>query len=114
MDALLGALALGDIGRHFPDSDPRFRGARSTDLARTVWSLVTDRGYRLGNLDVVVMAEAPRIAPHVPAMRASLAALFEAAQDQVSVKATTLEGMGFVGRQEGIAAQAVALLLATR
>ncbi|MCL6547394.1 MAG: 2-C-methyl-D-erythritol 2,4-cyclodiphosphate synthase [Alicyclobacillus sp.] len=110
MDAMLGALALGDIGRHFPDTDPAWRGARSTDLARRVWAMVAQSGYRLGNLDVVVLAEAPRIQPYSGQMRTVMAELFGAEERQISVKATTLEGLGFVGRREGIAAQAVVLL----
>lgn len=110
MDALLGALALGDIGQHFPNTDPAFLGADSAGLARTVWSLVAARGWQIGNIDVMVLAEHPKISPYVPAMRAAMAALFECDSMQVSVKATTLEGMGFVGRKEGIAAQAMVLL----
>ena len=111
-DALLGALALGDIGMHFPDTDPRFRGADSRVLLRHVASLVAGRGYAVGNLDATVIAQAPRLAPHVPAMRANIAADLRCAVDQVSVKATTTERLGFTGREEGIAAEAVVLLVA--
>ncbi|WP_074950851.1 2-C-methyl-D-erythritol 2,4-cyclodiphosphate synthase [Alicyclobacillus macrosporangiidus] len=110
MDALLGALALGDIGQHFPNSDPAWAGADSARLLRTVWGWVRDRGYRLGNLDVVILAERPKILPHAPAMRARIAELCECDVDRVSIKATTMEKMGFVGREEGMAAQVVVLL----
>ncbi|MDI3328258.1 MAG: 2-C-methyl-D-erythritol 2,4-cyclodiphosphate synthase [Alicyclobacillaceae bacterium] len=111
MDALLGAIGAGDIGRHFPDGDPAFRDADSAELCRQVWGLVRAAGYRLGNLDVSLLAERPRIAPHVPAMTARLAELLEAPASAVNVKATTTEKLGFIGREEGIAAQAVVLLL---
>jgi 2-C-methyl-D-erythritol 2,4-cyclodiphosphate synthase len=111
MDALLGALALGDIGQHFPNTDPAYRGADSRELARHVYRLVQERGYRLGNLDVMVLCERPKLAPHIPDMRRTMADLFACDVEQISVKATTMEGMGFVGREEGIAAQAVAIVL---
>ncbi len=109
-DALLGALALGDIGMHFPDTDARFRGADSRVLLRHVASLVAARGYAVGNLDATVIAQVPKLAPHIPAMRANLAADLGCALDCVSVKATTTERLGFTGREEGIAAEAVVLL----
>ena len=112
MDALLGALALGDIGRHFPDTDERYRGISSMELLRRVLAWVEERGYRVGNVDVMVMAERPRLAPHRHDMLHLLARELKVPEDCVSIKATTMEGMGFVGRGEGIAAQAVALLLA--
>ena len=112
MDALLGALALGDIGRHFPDTDERYRGISSMELLRRVLEWVEERGYRVGNVDVMVMAERPRLAPHRHDMLHLLARELKVPEDCVSIKATTMEGMGFVGRGEGIAAQAVALLLA--
>jgi 2-C-methyl-D-erythritol 2,4-cyclodiphosphate synthase len=111
-DALLGALALGDIGMHFPDSDARWKGADSRALLRHVGQLVHDRGYRVGNVDATIIAQAPRMAPHVPAMRAHIAQDLQCGVDDVSVKATTTERLGFTGRGEGIAAQAVALLCA--
>jgi 2-C-methyl-D-erythritol 2,4-cyclodiphosphate synthase len=111
-DALLGALALGDLGAHFPDSDPRWKGADSRDLLRHVVSLVAARGWAIGNVDATVIAQAPRIAPHVPAMRANVAADLGCAPDRVSIKATTTERLGFAGREEGIAAEAVVLLVA--
>jgi 2-C-methyl-D-erythritol 2,4-cyclodiphosphate synthase len=111
-DALLGALALGDLGAHFPDGDPRWKGADSRDLLRHVVSLVAARGWAIGNVDATVIAQAPRIAPHVPAMRANVAADLGCAPDRVSIKATTTERLGFTGREEGIAAEAVVLLVA--
>jgi 2-C-methyl-D-erythritol 2,4-cyclodiphosphate synthase len=109
-DALLGALALGDIGVHFPDTDARYRGADSRALLRHVVALVAGRGYAVGNVDATVIAQAPKLAPHIPAMRENLAADLGCALDCVSVKATTTERLGFTGRGEGIAAEAVALL----
>ena len=110
-DAVLGALALGDIGKHFPDSDPRWKGADSRMLLRHVASLATAGGWRIGNVDVTVIAQAPKLAPHVPAMRANLAADLACEVGVVSVKATTTEGLGFAGRGEGIAALASAILV---
>lgn len=110
MDAILGALALGDIGHHFPNTDERFAGADSMELASHVTKLMTEAGYRVGNLDVMVLAEAPKLAPHIPAMRDNLARVFLSEINSVSIKATTMEGLGFVGAEEGIAAQAVVLL----
>ena len=109
-DALLGAIAAGDIGRHFPDTDPRWKGADSRDLLRHVAALAAGEGWAIGNLDVTVIAEAPKLAPHVPAMRAHLAADLNCEITQVSVKATTTEHLGFTGRGEGIAALATVLL----
>ncbi len=111
-DALLGALALGDIGHHFPDDDPAYAGIDSRVLLRRVMAEVSGRGWRLGNLDATVIAQAPRLGPHIPAMREHLAADLEAEVSQVNVKATTTERMGFTGRGEGIAAHAVVLLRA--
>ncbi len=111
MDALLGALALGDIGRHFPPSESRWKNADSRQLLQAVFALVRKQGYRLGNLDCTIIAEQPRIKPHAAAMRAHLAADLDATPEQISVKATTTEGLGFAGRGEGIAAHAVCLLV---
>jgi 2-C-methyl-D-erythritol 2,4-cyclodiphosphate synthase len=108
MDALLGAVADGDIGSHFPDTEGRWKGARSVDLLRAVAERLKAAGWRVANVDATVLAEAPRLAPHVPRMRASMAAAMGVAADQVSVKATTVEGMGALGRREGMAAMAVA------
>ncbi|WP_308427192.1 2-C-methyl-D-erythritol 2,4-cyclodiphosphate synthase [Litchfieldella qijiaojingensis] len=109
-DALLGACALGDIGRHFPDSDPAWAGADSRDLLRHVVELVAARGYRVGNLDATLIAQAPKMAPHIEAMVAHIAEDLKVSPGAVNVKATTTERLGFTGRGEGIAAEAVVLL----
>jgi 2-C-methyl-D-erythritol 2,4-cyclodiphosphate synthase len=109
-DALLGALALGDIGKHFPDTDPRYRGISSVLLLQHVINLVRERGYRVGNADMTLVAQAPKFAPHISAMRETLAQALQVDMDCVSVKATTTEGLGFAGRREGIACYAVVLL----
>lgn len=110
-DAILGALALGDIGQHFPDTDAAFSGADSRGLLRHVAGLMRARGYRVGNADVTVLAERPKLMPHIPLMRERIAADLGVAADAVSVKATTTEKLGFVGRREGIEAHAVVMLL---
>jgi len=110
-DALLGALALGDIGKHFPDSDPRYAGADSLMLLSHVAALVHDAGWRIGNVDATVLAQAPKLAPHIPLMRQNIASAIGVDLDRVSVKATTEEGLGFTGERLGIAAHAVALLI---
>ena len=110
MDALLGAMALGDIGKHFPDTDERFRGADSLELARAVRALVTRDGWSIGNVDATLLAQAPKLAPHIPAMRQSLADALQIPLDRVSIKATTEEGLGFTGERLGIAAHAVCLM----
>jgi 2-C-methyl-D-erythritol 2,4-cyclodiphosphate synthase len=112
-DALLGAVALGDIGHHFPDTDAAFKGIDSRILLRKVFADVQALGYQLGNLDVTIMAQAPKMAPHINAMREVLAADLHAELSQVNVKATTTEQLGFVGRKEGIAVEAVVLLVKT-
>lgn len=109
-DAALGALALGDIGKHFPDTDPAFKGADSAKLTEHVWALVKKEGYKLGNLDCTIIAQKPKMAPYIEQMRERIAILLEADIGQVNVKATTTEKLGFTGRSEGIAAQAVILL----
>jgi 2-C-methyl-D-erythritol 2,4-cyclodiphosphate synthase len=109
-DALLGALALGDIGVHFPPSEARWKDADSTDLLKHCMQLISERGYQLGNADMTIICEAPKMNPHIPAMRQRLAELMQASPEQVSIKATTTEQLGFTGRKEGIAAQAVVLL----
>lgn len=109
-DALLGALALGDIGKHFPDTDDSFAGADSRVLLRHVMGLIHERGYRLVNADATLIAQAPKMAPHIEQMRANIAADCQVDDGVVSVKATTSEKLGFTGRKEGIAAQAVVLL----
>ena len=109
-DALLGAAALGDIGRHFPDNDPRYAGIRSMVLLTHVCTLIGKAGYAFVNADMTVIAEAPKIAPYIQAMRESVAACLKTDISAVSIKATTEEGLGFTGRKEGIAASAVVLL----
>lgn len=109
-DALLGALALGDIGRHFPDTDPAYKGVDSALLLTEVMDKVDARGYELGNLDATVIAQAPRLSPHIEDMRSRLAPLLRAALERVNIKATTTEKMGYTGRGEGISAHAVVLL----
>jgi len=111
-DALLGACALGDIGRHFPDTDPRWAGADSRALLRDVMARVGEAGYAVANLDATVIAQAPRLAVHIPAMREAIAGDLGVALGAVNVKATTTERLGFTGRGEGIAAEAVVLLMA--
>ncbi|MDF3918821.1 2-C-methyl-D-erythritol 2,4-cyclodiphosphate synthase [Salinicola sp. LHM] len=111
-DALLGACALGDIGRHFPDTDPAWKGADSRALLRHVVALVREAGYRIGNLDATLMAQAPRMAESIPLMRETIAADVDVELGAVNVKATTTERLGFTGRGEGIAAEAVVLLVA--
>ncbi len=110
MDALLGALALGDIGKHFPDTDPRYKGADSMGLLRHVAALIAKEGYRLGNLDATVLAQAPKLAPHIMQMRENIAAALGCEVSRVSVKATTEEKLGFTGAKQGIAAHCVCLL----
>lgn len=110
-DALLGAAALRDIGFHFPDSDPRYKGIDSRVLLREVMKLLNEKGYRLGNCDITICAEQPKMNPHIPAMQAQLAECMGCAPGQVSIKATTTERLGYTGRGEGIAAHAVALII---
>jgi 2-C-methyl-D-erythritol 2,4-cyclodiphosphate synthase len=109
-DAILGAAAAGDIGTHFPDTDPRWKGADSIALLRAAVALVRERGFRVAQADVTVILERPKLGPFVPAMRAALAAAMDVPEGDVSVKAKTNEGMGFVGRGEGVATIAVATL----
>lgn len=110
MDALLGAVALGDIGKLFPDHDPAYEGADSLVLLRQVTEVLAEHGYRIGNVDATVLAQRPKLAPHIPSMREKLAGAMGISVDQVSVKATTEEGLGFTGTGEGMAAHAVALI----
>jgi 2-C-methyl-D-erythritol 2,4-cyclodiphosphate synthase len=112
-DAILGALALGDLGRHFPDGDPRWKDADSRVLLRHIAGLMRARGFAIGNVDATVIAQAPRLAPHVAAMRANVAADLDCTPDDVGIKATTTERLGFAGRGEGIAAMASVLLVAS-
>jgi 2-C-methyl-D-erythritol 2,4-cyclodiphosphate synthase len=110
-DALLGAIALGDIGHHFPDTDASYKGIDSRILLRQVFTAVKNAGYAIGNLDITIMAQAPKMAPHINAMRQCIADDLACDLTQVNVKATTTEKLGFVGRKEGIAAEAVVLLV---
>ena len=110
-DALLGAAGLGDIGLHFPDTDPKWKGADSRDLTRQVMALLAARGYVVANADLTILAEAPRIGRHRDEMRRTVARLLGVEDNQVNIKATTTEGLGFIGRGEGLAAQAAVLLL---
>lgn len=109
-DALLGALSLGDIGKHFPDTDARYKNADSGVLLKAVYELIKKEGYHLVNLDTVVMAERPKLRDYIDLMRANIASLLETSIEQISIKATTTEKLGFVGKEEGIAAQAICLL----
>jgi 2-C-methyl-D-erythritol 2,4-cyclodiphosphate synthase len=113
-DAVLGALGEGDIGAHFPDTDPRYEDADSRILLRTVWQRAVAEGYSLGNVDATIVAEAPRLAPYIRQMTANIASDLGAGIEQVNVKATTTEGLGFAGRGEGIAALATVLLIKNR
>ncbi len=110
-DALLGAAALGDIGKHFPDTDPQFKGADSRVLLRHVLEQVRAKDWKVGNVDATIVAQAPKMSPHIEAMRSLIAEDLQVDLDQVNVKATTTEKLGFTGREEGIAVHAVALLV---
>ncbi|GAA0481860.1 MULTISPECIES: 2-C-methyl-D-erythritol 2,4-cyclodiphosphate synthase [Tatumella] len=110
-DALLGAVAMGDIGKLFPDTDPAFKGADSRGLLREAWLRISQKGYQIGNVDVTLIAQAPKMLPHVAQMRVNIAEDLGCHMDQVNVKATTTEKLGFTGRGEGIACEAVALLM---
>ncbi len=105
-DALLGCLALGDIGTHFPDTDPKYKGADSAVLLQDAYKLIQEKGYRLNNLDATVAAQEPKMKPHIPAIQERIAAILGCEKDRISIKATTTEGLGFVGVKEGIAAYA--------
>ena len=109
-DALLGAAGLGDIGKHFPDTDPRYKGADSLELLRVVAARVKEAGYRVSNIDVTMIAQRPKLAPHIPQMRSNIAAAVGIGEDRVNVKATTEEKLGFTGSGEGMSCHAVCLL----
>jgi 2-C-methyl-D-erythritol 2,4-cyclodiphosphate synthase len=109
-DAILGAMALGDIGKHFPDNDPAFKNIDSAELLKSVMQSANDKGYVVGNLDCTVIAQAPRLGSHIPAMQSKLSGLLNVEVDAVNVKATTTEKMGYTGRGEGISAHAVVLM----
>ena len=110
MDAVIGAMGLGDIGKHFPDTDPAYKGISSVALLEHVTGLMKQQGYKIGNVDAVVIAQRPKIGPHFPAMKTILAKAMECEEEQLNLKATTEEKLGFTGREEGMAAQAVCLL----
>lgn len=110
MDALLGAAALGDIGKHFPDTDPAYKGISSVKLLSHVMELLKENGFSVGNVDAVIIAQKPKMAPHIPQMKKNLAEAMGISENRVNIKATTEEGLGFTGREEGIASQAVCLL----
>lgn len=113
-DAFLGALALGDIGKHFPDTSDEFENADSMLLLQHVYSLICDQGYKLGNVDITIVAQAPKLSAHILDMRSNISKLLKVEQSQVSVKATTTEKLGYVGRKEGISAHAVVLIQQNR
>lgn len=110
-DAMLGALALGDIGQHFPDTDNNYKNADSKALLQNVYSLIKNKGYIVGNIDTVVAIQKPKLAPYIPEMRNVLAGILNTANDRISIKATTTEKLGFVGKEEGAAAYAVVVLV---
>ena len=111
MDSILGALALGDIGKHFPDTDERFKGADSIKLLEHVYTLITEMGYKINNIDCTIIAQSPKMAPHISNMRENMAKALNTSTDNINVKATTEEGLGFTGAKEGIAAQSICLLV---
>ena len=111
MDALLGAAALGDIGKHFPDTDPAYKGISSIKLLEHVGNLIEEKLYVIGNIDATIIAQKPKMAPHIPKMRENIAKALGIEISQLNIKATTEEGLGFTGRQEGISAQAICLLI---
>ena len=111
MDALLGAAALGDIGKHFPDTDPAYKGISSVKLLLHVTELLKQNGYSIGNIDATIIAQNPKMAPHIAQMRKNMAEAMQIPEDCLNIKATTEEGLGFTGRGEGIAAQAICLLI---
>ena len=111
MDALLGAAALGDIGKHFPDTDPAYKGISSVKLLVHVAELLKEKGYTIGNIDATIIAQKPKMAPHIPQMRKNMAEAMGIPESSLNIKATTEEGLGFTGRQEGISAQAICLLI---
>ena len=111
MDALLGAAALGDIGQHFPDTDPAYKGISSVKLLVHVAELLKENGYTIGNIDATIIAQKPKMAPHIPQMRKNMAEAMGIPESSLNIKATTEEGLGFTGRQEGISAQAICLLI---
>lgn len=111
MDSILGALALGDIGKHFPDTDEKYKGADSMKLLQHVYNLIKEKGYAIGNLDATIIAQAPKMAPHIQKMRENIARVLNTDINNVNVKATTEEGLGFTGNKEGISSQSICLLI---
>lgn len=110
MDSLLGAAALGDIGKHFPDTDDRFKGISSIELLKEVGKLISEKGYKVGNIDATIIAQKPKMAPHIPLMRENIASALNIDLEQINVKATTEEGLGFTGEEKGISSQSICLL----
>lgn len=110
MDSMLGALALGDIGKHFPDTDEEYKGADSMKLLKCVNDLINEKGYVVNNIDSIIIAQAPKMAPHIQSMRKNIADVLNTSIDNISVKATTEEGLGFTGTKQGISAQSICLL----
>ncbi|WP_297712277.1 2-C-methyl-D-erythritol 2,4-cyclodiphosphate synthase [Clostridium sp.] len=110
MDALLGASALGDIGKHFPDTDPKYKGISSIELLKHVGNLLSTHNYKIGNIDATIIAQKPKMAPHIPTMRENIASALNISLDQINVKATTEEGLGFTGEGLGISSQAICLI----
>ena len=111
MDSILGALALGDIGKHFPDTDEKYKGADSIKLLEFVYNLIDEKGYAIGNIDCTIIAQSPKMAPHIQSMRENIAKALNTSVENINVKATTEEGLGFTGAKEGIAAQSICLLV---
>lgn len=111
MDSILGALALGDIGKHFPDTDEKYKGADSMKLLEHVYNLIKEKGYAIGNLDATIIAQEPKMAPHIQKMRENIARVLNTDINNVNVKATTEEGLGFTGNKEGISSQSICLLI---
>ena len=110
MDALLGAAAMGDIGKHFPDTDPKYKGANSLDLLAHIYEMMNEMGYQIGNVDATILAERPKMAPHIMAMRKNIAAVLHCDMEDISIKATRGEKLGFVGNEEGIVSLSVCIL----
>lgn len=113
MDSILGALALGDIGKHFPDTDEKYKGIDSMKLLEHVYNLITSKGYKIGNIDSTIIAQSPKMAPHIESMRKNIAKALNTDIENINIKATTEEGLGFTGAKQGIASQSICLLLLT-
>ncbi|WP_114108883.1 2-C-methyl-D-erythritol 2,4-cyclodiphosphate synthase [Clostridioides difficile] len=113
MDSILGALALGDIGKHFPDTDEEYKGADSMKLLEHVYNLITSKGYKIGNIDSTIIAQSPKMVPYIESMRSNISKVLNTDIDNINIKATTEEGLGFTGAKQGIASQSICLLLLT-